>query len=588
MRDAVRSPLLRCALDTVEEVFLACTTDGEILQWNAHLEEVAGYSGEEISEMSLARLTGEEGSHVKRRVREARGEGRTRFRSYLETKEEGRIPYSFTAALCSGGEDTLICLGGREERYRRIFEEALEGIAITTPDGDVVDANPAAREMFGYAEGEVPALYLPDLYANPEERQEIVETLRREGAISQREVEFRKAGGKEFVGELSMTTHPGGVGDEITEEGDVEPVRYLAFFRDVTERKRAEKVLKESEEKFRTLAESALVGITLIQDGVYEYVNPAMAEITGYSREELIGASPKLSAHPEDWPQVERQIERRLEGETQDVRYETRVVTKAGETRHLDVAGSRITYQGKPAVIATALDVTERRRMRRELIRVQEEERRRIGQELHDGVASQLTGARLRLSNLSDRIQEIEEAIEENTGELRKLSRGLRPGGLAEGDLLAALKGLASSTEGARFVSRFGAKDGEGVREGSLEEAHVEADSHRNGTGDFQRRLAAGLEEEAASHLYRIAQEAVSNARLHGQAGQIIIRLREEEGTLALEVEDDGVGFESEEIDKYASLGLRSMRHRADLIGADLAIESSPGTGTHVRVRLPL
>jgi PAS domain S-box-containing protein len=339
----------------------------------------------------------------------------------------------------------------------------------------------------------------------------------------------------------------------------------------VAEREETKAILEESEEKFRTLTESALVGITLIQEGVYEYVNPAMAEMTGYSREELLGASPKRTVHPEDWPRVERQIEKRLEGKTREVQYETRLLTKSGDTRHVEVAGSRITYQGEPALIATVQDVTEQRRMRRELIQVQEEERRRIGQDLHDSIASQLTGAKIKMSLLSSKaqakeaeegIQEVESIIEESANDVRKLSHGLNPGGLSEGDLCSALRGLAENTKEGRFEEKL-----------------------REGEGD---QLSCTLDGETATHLYRIAQEAVSNARVHGNGEEIIIRLGEKEDTLLLEVEDNGVGFEPEESDKNASLGLRSMRHRAEIIDAELVIESSLGEGTLVRAQLPL
>lgn len=337
----------------------------------------------------------------------------------------------------------------------------------------------------------------------------------------------------------------------------------------VAEREEAEKALRESEEQFRKLAEGALVGIGLIQDGVYQYVNPVLTEMTGYSEEELRGQSPKFFVQAEDWPHVRDQIKRRIEGKTQKAYYEACLVTSSGETRYVEISGNRIGYQGEPALITTIQDVTEEKRMRQEMVQLQEEERRRIGQDLHDGIASQLTGANIMLSTLSNNVQaeetkedirQVQSLIQEGAGDVRRLSRGLNPGGLSEGDLPSALRGLAKSTEGGRF---------EEFLEGEEEEA------------------VSSLEGEVATHLYRIVQEATTNARKYAEASEIEIRLRQEDSTLLLEIEDDGMGFDPSESGKEG-LGLRSMHQRAGLLGAELEVDSSPGEGTLVRCRLPL
>lgn len=92
--------------------------------------------------------------------------------------------------------------------------------------------------------------------------------------------------------------------------------------------------------------------------------------------------------------------------------------------------------------------------------------------------------------------------------------------------------------------------------------------------------------EEEATHLYRIAQESVNNARRHGEADAVEIRLRKTNEVLLLTVEDAGTGFRSDEVSE--GLGLRSMQHRAELLGADLQMESQPGEGALVQCRLPL
>ena len=131
-----------------------------------------------------------------------------------------------------------------------------------------------------------------------------------------------------------------------------------------TEHKQAEEALRQSENKFRSLAEKSLVGIYLIQDGIFKYVNPKLAEIFGYRVEELIGKrGPRDLTLHEDWPVVEKALRRRISGKVKSIHYNFRGITKNKEIIHVEVYGSRTIYQGRPAVIGTLSDITERRRI---------------------------------------------------------------------------------------------------------------------------------------------------------------------------------------------------------------------------------
>ncbi len=148
---------------------------------------------------------------------------------------------------------------------------------------------------------------------------------------------------------------------------------------DVTDRLRAEQALRESEEMFRALVEQSLVGVYLIQDGLFRYVNPALAQIFGYAREELVdGRGPRDLVHPDDWPLVRENLRRRIQGEVEAVRYEFRGVRRDGRVIHVEVHGARTLYQGRPAILGTLVDVTERKEA--------EAAQRRLAQELEERV----------------------------------------------------------------------------------------------------------------------------------------------------------------------------------------------------------
>ena len=682
------------------------TPDGAIVDANAAAAELFGYTQDELLSLNAAALYADPMERATRIVPELKEATSSRV---LEARMQHREGHTFWASASvtlhhdeSGHPDLIQALvrditerkrreeelRKREERYRRLFEEAQEGIAISTPEGEIEKVNPAAADIFGLSREELLQKNTAELYVDPTEQEEITQELGEKGSLREREVHLRRADGAEIVCQVSTTVH---------RKREGRPVAFQTFFRDVTDRRRAiealkdseekfrklaeeaplgvaliqdgafqyvnpaysnivgykeqelvgaspemviheddwpavqdqmrrrldgetssvayrtrvrtktggirtievnatkllyrgkptllgtikditewqnaQEALKESEEKFRALAEGALVGIVLIQEGVYAYVNPALSEMTGYPREHLVGGSPEQVVHPADWPTTRDRLQRLLEGEIDEVRAEARLQRKEGQTRHVRMAGARITYRGKPAAIATVEDITERRRLQREILQVQEEERRRIGQELHDGAASELTGAKMRLDLLSkkvdegevaDDVEEVSAIVERTAEDVRRLSHGLNPAGLSEGDLAAALKSLANRTDRATFENRL--RD-EAV---SVEGACRDDDS---------------INQETATHLYRIAQEAAANARRHGEADEIVIRLRRENSALVLEVEDDGRGFDPSEVSEDG-VGLRSMRHRTEVMGAELEVDSTPGAGTCVRCRL--
>ncbi len=134
--------------------------------------------------------------------------------------------------------------------------------------------------------------------------------------------------------------------------------------RDISAYKEAEKALLESETRFRLLTESSLVGVYLIQDGTLKYVNPAFARIFGYKRSEIVNKlSPLDLVYPEDRPLVEKEIRRRLEGRVKKVHYTFRGQRKDGGIVECEALGVRAIFMGKPAILGTILDVTEKKKI---------------------------------------------------------------------------------------------------------------------------------------------------------------------------------------------------------------------------------
>ncbi len=260
----------------------------------------------------------------------------------------------FTAIDMADRKRAEEALRESEERYRIAVENSSDGIALAS-QGRNFFVNRRFLEIFGFVREEDALSAEGFASVHPDDRQRVMERnqKRERGEPVPSRYEFK--GIRED-------------GAEVDIEISIAPVVYrgnivsLVHFRDITERKQAEEALRESENKFRDLAEKAIVGVYLIQDGVFKYVNSRFAEIHGYAPEELIDRKGVAeTALPEDAPEVQENIRKRMSGEVDLVRDEFRIVTKQGSIRNVEIYGTYTIYRGKRAIIGTLLDVTERK-----------------------------------------------------------------------------------------------------------------------------------------------------------------------------------------------------------------------------------
>jgi|GEM_PF-812738 len=245
-----------------------------------------------------------------------------------------------------------------QQRFQTLVEASTDGIFLETLDGRILDVNPSGCKMYGYTREELLRLTVADLM--PVELHSTIEqaikTELTSGGLLSESVALRKNG----------TTFPIEVSTRLTYLADQRLV--VAFIRDITERKLAESAILESETKFRTLAETSAVGIFIHRGKEFVYVNPGWCRITGYSEEEL-QQMPfwKLSPPSEQdgWPEM---ADSRLRGENQPTRYESKIITKTGELRWLDVSVGVIDFDGSKATVGTASDITERKQNEERLV----------------------------------------------------------------------------------------------------------------------------------------------------------------------------------------------------------------------------
>jgi PAS domain S-box len=164
-------------------------------------------------------------------------------------------------------------------------------------------------------------------------------------------------------------------GDEVMPEGIYAtkafplPNQCLGLmFEDITNRKQAEEALQQSEARFRVIAETAACAVLVYQGTRLRYVNPATERITGYSRDEILSIDFWNLAHPEFRELVQQRGLARQRGEAAPSRYEIKILTKSGQERWVDFTAGVILYEGKPAGIATAYDITDRKQAEEKLL----------------------------------------------------------------------------------------------------------------------------------------------------------------------------------------------------------------------------
>ncbi len=463
-------------------------------------------------------------------------------------------------------------LSQSEREYRGLFENAHDAILLFDPEGEIVlEVNQRACEMYGIERSEFVGMSLEAISGDVVGgRSRIKETLDR-GSFFNFETTQRRGDGTEMVLDINASVVPY-KGQTVIQ----------SINRDITDRKRAEQALRESEERYRTLFENSRDAIYIHDlNGNYTSVNPAAEKLSGYGRDEIIGRNFAEFLAQENVDQVRARLWQKVR-EKGGTTYEAEVITKDGKHVPIEVS-SRLVYANGVAigVQGSARDITEPKRARqalqdysRRLIAAQEVERRRIARELHDQIGQMLTALKLnthaiqvardaheawRLS--ADNLNMLDEALEQ----VRDLSIDLRPALLDDLGLATALRW---------YVER------QAQRTGVRAEFTIDLP-------DPDLRFSTELETAC----FRIAQEALTNVARHAQAKLVTVRLSRDEQHLHLAIADDGVGFDIESLRGQAvaaTLGLHGMEERAQALGGRIKIESSRDKGTQVSVQLPI
>ncbi len=354
---------------------------------------------------------------------------------------------------------------------------------------------------------------------------------------------------------------------------------------DIARRRLAEEALKESEERFRRLAEASFEGIVISDNSKILDINERFAEMFGYKVDENIGMDILNLVAPESQDLVLHRISSGYEEP-----YEYLAVHKDGTIFAVETHAKSIPYEGRKIRVTSVRNISERKKSQEslikhekdlkklttQLVKTQEAERRRLSLELHDEMGQALTAIKIDLSTIEkDLPSEVEQSITERLAEtnhlvdglidqIHEISLDLRPKMLDDLGLKPTLNW---------YSNRFAKRQNIPVR--------FEA-------GDLKKRLAPEYE----TVLYRVTQETLTNIAKYARADNVKIDLKETNNFIRLTIEDDGIGFDLDEVtgrepDKRGS-GLIGIQERGATLNGKLEIQSAPDKGTRITLQFPV
>ena len=570
-----------------EGIFLFDPHTKRVLESNLAFRGMFGYAPEELAQKTLYDLVPHDPEGVDRSVEQVLEEGQIQLGERKYRRKDGsEVDVEVSGSVISYGGEEVVCsvvrdvterkrteeaLRAFEERFRSMVEQAPFSIQILSPDGRTLRVNRAWEELFGLTQADIEGYNL----------------LRDQQLVDKGVMSYILKG---FAGEPAAIPPIAYVPDETlpgaSDHGEQErwvqafiyPVKdadggvqeVVLMHEDVSERKRAEEALKESEERYRAVVEQAAEGILLVDVETKSILetNAVYENLLGYSPEEM-RALTFYDLVPYDRESMDCYVEQVLKQRVY-VSGERLHKRKDGSLADVEVSANVISYGGREAMCVVVRDITDRKRAEEALREAREAERRRIARDMHDRVLSDLVYA----------LSEIQ------------IQQELYGQGKGDGGLKDAAEAMRRSVEGLRaaiFEMRLDETLERSIT--SSLEALIEV-NRRMARGRYKVELVLGegvaetISLETGKELVRIIQEALNNARRHSGARNIRVALRLEGGQVLAEVVDDGRGFDLRS--SVGGVGMSSMRGRAEALGGEFEVESEPGKGTTIRFRGPL
>ncbi|MFH1719349.1 MAG: PAS domain S-box protein, partial [Planctomycetota bacterium] len=569
---------------------------GKVVYANKRCEEVMGYTREQLYSPDfdfLSLIAPESQDLIKENLaRHVRGEELEPYDYSIIDKNGGRIEAINASRLIQYEGQTAILgivtditerkraekgLRESEQKFRSYIDNAPDGVIVVDRQGRYIEANEAICNMTGFSKDELLAQSVRDTLA-PESQEAGLQ-------------HFNKAVAEGWAtGEYAYLRKNGSAGYWTVDAVKISENRFLGFVKDVTDNKRAEEALRASEEKFRSIFDTAPNLITSVnEDGTVVDCNRRILEILGYQKEEVIGQSMAKIIHPDYLADAEKALQ---EVFTIGFSYnkEYRMVRKDGSLIDVSINSSAIKDEsGRHVRTLCVIDnITDRKQAEQRILEdraqlkslasqlslTEERERRRLATELHDQIGQSLVISKIKLDQLresaasdelTNALQEVCHCLSRVIQDTRMLTFDLSSPILYElGFEAAVAEWLADEVRGKHGIQTEFEDDGQ----------------------------SKPLDEDIRALLFRNVRELLINIVKHAKAGKVKVSLQKVDEHINVIVEDDGVGFDPVEVKaraaKRAEFGLFSIRERLEQLGGHIEIESGPGHGSRISMIAPL
>ncbi len=461
-----------------------------------------------------------------------------------------------------------------------LLRAALESIVMVDEDQTIVAVNAAAEQAFRCSAAELlgrplSMLVPPEWHATHAQRagEYLQSATLRERVDPHRMITARRPDGSTFPAEITLSP--------VETAGPGRQRHVAALILDRSEQGRLQHELDGFKQRLRSVFELAPVAIWIADADRIVFANHAAERLFGEGRG-LVGRPVYELIQPGTQETLRAQVARALVGETDVPVVHGHVARSDGTQREVEIALAALPDHGRTTVQMVVADVTEQRReatalaesrealrkLSASVVEAREEERRRIARELHDELGQRLTALKMELAALrgataGSRDAQIENMlgmVDETLASVRRISTDLRPMMLDDLGLHAAIEWLARDAS-----KRLGI------------EVTARLDENE-----------PALDDSVATAAFRMVQEALTNVARHARASDVQIELRQVDGTLHIDVRDNGVGYPDDALRREGSVGLIGMRERAALLGGKVELVNPPGGGALLRVRLPL
>jgi PAS domain S-box-containing protein len=459
---------------------------------------------------------------------------------------------------------------------RSLIEASLDPLVTISADGKVMDVNRATELVTGFSRDRLIGSDFSNYFTEPEKAREGYQKVFAQGSVRDYPLAIRHT-----LDHITPVLYNATIYKN--ETGEVQGV--FAAARDITERKRAEEALRAASLYTRSLIEASLDPlVTISADGKITDVNSATELVTGVPREQLIGSdfseyfteSEKAregykevfsEGYVRDYPLAIRHTSGRV---TEVLYHATLYRNEAGEVQGVFAAARDITKR-KRAEEALRESEDRLRYLSSQLLAVQENERKRVAREIHDGIGQMLTAIKFKVEDTIQQkgkgnakireksLETIIPLIQGSVEEVRRIQMDLRPSTLDDLGILATIDW---------FCREFGK---------IYSTIHIEKliNIHENEVPALLKTV-----------IFRVMQEALNNIAKHSKADLVHLSLKKKDDRIELVVEDNGTGFDLEKSKK--GFGLASMKERIELSGGSFTIESILGKGTTIRAIWPI